>query len=313
MPKLSRPRYGSLQFWPRKRASRFLPSVNWSVVPGNNLLGFIAYKAGMATAIIKDNTPKSMTLGKKLAVPVTILEVPPMKIYSVRFYKQGNVFKEIVFSNDRELKRIVKTAKNIGNAAALDEVKDFDDIRVVLYSIVKESGLKKTPDIIEVGIGGKENLAAVKNLIGKEIKLGDFFKVDLVDVRGLTKGKGLSGPVDRFGIGLKQHKSEKGVRKPGSLGPWHPARVTFRVPLSGQLGMFTRLQYNLKVLGHGDVKNNKILEGKQLKNYGSLKTNYIILHGSVQGPAKRQLIVTNAMRPTKKQIAEKYELLEVSK
>ena len=313
MSKLSRPRYGSLQFWPRKRASRFLPSVNWGVVPGNNVLGFIAYKAGMATAIVKDNTPKSMTLGKKLAIPVTILEVPPMKVYSVRFYKDGNVFKEIVFSNDRELKRVVKTAKNVGNTSALDEVKEFDDVRFILYSLVKESGVKKTPDIIEVGVGGKEKLSIVKSLIGKEIKLQDFFKGDLVDVRGLTRGKGLSGPVTRFGISLKQHKSEKGVRKPGSLGPWHPARVTFRVPLSGQLGMFTRIHYNLKVLGVGDAKANKLLEGKQFKNYGYLNTNYIILHGSVQGPAKRQLIVTNAMRPTKKQIAEKYELLEVSK
>ena len=173
--------------------------------------------------------------------------------------------------------------------------------------------MKKTPDIIEVGVGGKEKLSIVKSLIGKEIKLQDFFKGDLVDVRGLTRGKGLSGPVTRFGISLKQHKSEKGVRKPGSLGPWHPARVTFRVPLSGQLGMFTRIHYNLKVLGVGDAKANKLLEGKQFKNYGYLNTNYIILHGSVQGPAKRQLIVTNAMRPTKKQIAEKYELLEVSK
>ena len=80
MSKKSRPRRGSLQFYPRKRAAKLLPSVNWEVVPGNDgLLGFIAYKAGMATAIVKDSTPKSMTLGKKMAVPVTILEVPPMK------------------------------------------------------------------------------------------------------------------------------------------------------------------------------------------------------------------------------------------
>src|SRR3989344_1272617 len=161
MSKLSRPRFGSLQFWPRKRASKFLPSVNWSVVPGNNILGFIAYKAGMATAIVKDNTPKSMTMGKKLAIPVTVLEVPPMKIYSVRFYKNGNVLKEIVFSNDRELKRVIKTAKVIGNVSAIDEVKEFDDVRIVLYSLAKESGVKKTPDIIEVGVGGKEKLATV--------------------------------------------------------------------------------------------------------------------------------------------------------
>ena len=52
------------------------------------------------------------------------------------------------------------------------------------------------------------------------------------------------GPVKRFGISLKFHKSEKGVRRPGSLAPWHPARVTFRTPNMGQTGFFTRVSYN---------------------------------------------------------------------
>ena len=305
--KISRPRYGSLQFWPRKRAERFLPSVNWSAIQGEGFLGFIAYKVGMATAIVKDSTPKSMTLGKKLAVPVTFLEVPPMKIYSVRFYKNGKVITEIVVSKDKELKRIVKVTKN--NFKNLDDVKDFDDVRVIIYSIVKDSGIKKTPDIAEIGIGGKDKLNFIKNYIGKEIAL-ESMKLEIYDVRGLTKGKGLSGPVARFGISLKQHKSEKGVRKPGSLGPWHPARVIFRVPLSGQFGMFSRPHYNLKVLGSSNTLKDKI-QLKPFKNYGNIKTNYLALHGSVQGPAKRQVLLTAPLRPSLKQNRKKLEMLEV--
>jgi large subunit ribosomal protein L3 len=309
MAKLSRPRYGSLQFWPRVRAERFLPSVNWSVIPGESLKGFIAYKAGMATAIVKDGTPKSMTSGKKLAVPVTVLEVPPMKIYSVRFYKNGLVSNEFVFSNDRELKRIVKVTKNPANTSALDSVKDFDDVRVLAYSMPKNHDIKKTPDMIEIAVGSKDKIATIKNYIGKEIMLSDFWKGDLVDVRGLTTGKGLSGPVKRFGISLKAHKSEKGIRKPGSLGPWHPARVIFRVPLSGQLGMFSRVHYNLKVLSSG-IADEKMFS-KPFKQYGNVRGQYILLHGSVQGPAKRQILVTQPMRPTLKQTRKKYDLLEV--
>lgn len=306
--KASRPRYGSLQFWPRKRAERFLPSVNWDAIKGEGFLGFIAYKVGMATAIVKDSTPKSMTLGKKLATPVTFLEIPGMKIYSVRFYKSGKVMTEVVVSNDRELKRIVKVPKNLSKS--LDSVEGYDDIKVIAYSIPKETGIKKTPDMIEIGIGGKDKLNFVKNFVGKEITINDFLKGDLFDVRGLTKGKGLSGPVDRFGISLKQHKSEKGVRKPGSLGPWHPARVIFRVPLSGQLGMFSRPHYNLKVLGSSlDLKDKVTL--KAFKNYGNIKTNYVILHGSVQGPAKRQVLMTVPLRPSLKQNQKKFEMLEV--
>jgi large subunit ribosomal protein L3 len=282
--------------------------VNWSAIKGEGFLGFIAYKVGMATAIVKDSTPKSMTPGKKLAIPVTFLEVPSMKIYSVRFYKNGRVMTEVVVSNDKELKKIVKVSKNLSKN--VDDVKDFDDVRVIAYSLVKSTGLKKTPDIIELGIGGGDKIGFVKNFIGKEINLADVLKGDLLDVRGLTKGKGLSGPVDRFGISLKQHKSEKGVRKPGSLGPWHPARVIFRVPLSGQLGMFTRPHYNLKVLGSNLSLGDKI-KLNPFRHYGNVKTNYIVLNGSVQGPPKRQVLLTAPLRPSLKQTRKKLEMLEV--
>ena len=110
------PRKGSLQFWPRKRAYKLLPSVNWDAInSGKNLKGFICYKAGMASAFVKDNTENSMTKGKKIAVPVTILECPSMKILSVRFYKNGKVANEILAENpDKELKKIIKFPKKKG-------------------------------------------------------------------------------------------------------------------------------------------------------------------------------------------------------
>src|SRR3989338_8838500 len=110
------PRKGSLQFWPRKRARKFLPRVNWNAIDSEKnlkgLKGFICYKAGMASAYVKDNTEQSMTKGKKIVLPVTILECPTMKIFSVRFYKNGIVYKEILAENvDKELKRKVKISK----------------------------------------------------------------------------------------------------------------------------------------------------------------------------------------------------------
>ena len=75
MAKLSNPRAGSLQFWPRKKAEKFLPSVNWKMVSSKNkgILGFIAYKVGMASAIVKDNTSDSLTKGKKIFIPDEIM------------------------------------------------------------------------------------------------------------------------------------------------------------------------------------------------------------------------------------------------
>src|SRR3989304_5517813 len=297
-----RPRFGSLQFWPRKRAEKQIPSVNWSVVKGDgksdSILGFITYKVGMGTALVKDTTDKAMTQGKKIYIPVTVLEAPSMKIYSVRFYKHGKVLKDVVVSADKELKRIILAPKQPKNLEQ-EVPKDFEDIRVIAYSIPSQTSVKKTPDLIELAVEAKDKLAFVKSLVGKEISLKDFSKFQLVDLRGLTKGKGLVGPVKRMGISLKSHKSEKGVRRPGTLGPWHPAHTSFRVAQAGQMGMFTRVIYNTKVLSTGTIAEKNINPKSGFPNFGNIKSSYIIIRGSVQGPQKRQILLTPSFRPTK--------------
>lgn len=311
MPTKRSPRYGSLQYWPRKRASRFLPSVNWSAINSDKTLkGFICYKAGMASAYVKDSNPNSMTKGKNIIIPITILECPKIKIFSVRFYKNGRVAKEVIAENlDKELKRKVKFPKK---HKKLDEVKaDYDDIRVIIYSQVKKTNIKKTPDMIEVGMSGslENKLSFVKENMNKEISVSEFFsKGQLIDLRGLSTGRGLQGPVARIGIGLKSHKSEKGRRRPGNLAPWHPARVTMYAHQAGQLGMFTRVLYNNKIIDMGKAEEKKF---ENLKNFGTVKADYILVSGSVQGPVKRQLIMTQPLRPTKKQLKKSFELLEI--
>lgn len=315
MAKLSSPRKGSLQFWPRKRAAKMLPSVNWDAVKGKlsseGILGFIAYKVGMASAIVKDSTEHSMTKGKKIFVPVTILEAPPIKIFSVRFYKYGKVAKEVIVSHDKELKRVVRLPKSL-HPFESSIPKEYDDIRLIVYSLPKDTGIKKTPDLIELAINSSNKLDFVKSHINKELPLKEFISnYELIDARALTKGKGLVGPVKRFGLNLKQHKTEKGVRRPGSLGPWHPARVTFRVPMAGQLGMFSRVHYNIKVIGNGSIAEKDINPKHGFKHYGKIKSNYLIVNGSVQGPVKRQVLITPSFRPTNSSAKKKYELVEV--
>mgnify|MGYP001562721066 CR=1 FL=1 len=311
MPSLKSPRKGSLQFWPRKRVSKFLPSVNWNAInSGKNIKGFICYKVGMTSAIAKDQTPNSMTLGKRVAIPVTILECPPIKIFSVRFYRNNIVAKEIINENvDKELGRKVKLPKI---KHKLEDIKhnEYEDVRIIVYSEVKKTGIKKTPDLVEVGLNGsfEEKIKFIKEHMNKDLYVENFFSSgQLVDLRGLTKGKGLQGPVKRFGIQLKNHKSEKGRRRPGSLGPWHPARVTFRVPMAGQIGLFNRVVYNNHILKIGKAEDKLA----NIKNYGDVKTDYLLVYGSVQGPAKRQLLITAPLRETKKQKKKKYEFLEL--
>ena len=317
MPATRSPRKGSLQFWPRKRAKKFLPSVNWRFLKdgsSKNLKGFIAYKAGMASAYVKDNTPDSRTKDKKITVPVTILECPKMKILSVRFYKNKKVVKDVLNNKlDKGLKKNLKLPKK--NLETLESIKteNYDDITIIAYSQIKKTDLKNKPDLNEIGLTGsvEEKFNFVKENLGKEISITDIFETNqLVDIRGLTTGRGLQGPVKRFNLHLKSHKSEKGRRRPGSIGPWHPPRVTFRVPMAGQLGMFTRVHYNQNIISIGNVEDlKKGLSG--IKNYGNVKTDYLVVRGSVQGPSKRQVLVTAPLRESKKQSKKNYELIEL--
>ena len=311
------PRKGSLQFWPRKRVNKFLPSVNWKVInSGKDIKGFIGYKAGMFSAEVKDLTPNSMTKDKKIIIPSTVIECPSMKIFSVRFYKNGKVAKDVLVENiDKELKKKVKIPKQGKNNFENLKVENYEDISIIAYSQAKKTNVKKTPDMTEIGLTGsvEEKLNFVKAHLNKEISIKDVFSQgEIVDIRGLTTGKGFSGPVKRFGITLRAHKSEKGIRKVGSIGPWHPARVTFRVPMAGQLGMFTRVHYNQKILSI--VKSEEVEKQlKGIKNYGDIKTDYIILYGSVQGPPKRQILITSPLRATKEQGKKIFEFVEIKK
>jgi large subunit ribosomal protein L3 len=312
-----RPRRGSLQFYPRKRVSKLLPSVNWSGLDlkpqAKGILGFITYKVGMGTALVKDTTDKSMTLNKKIYIPATVLEAPNMKVYSVRFYKNSKVLKDIVVSSDPVLKRIVKVSKKPISHNLENAPKEFDDVRIIVYSIPSQAKLKKTPDMIELAVNADNKIEYIKSLLNKEIPFTEFLndKVSLLDIRGLTTGKGFSGPMKRYGVGRRSHKAEKGVRSVGSIGPWHPAHITFRVPNSGQLGMFTRLIYNIKVLKSGKISETNINPKNGFKHYGNINSNFIIVKGSVQGPAKRQILITLPQRPTRHTVKQKLEFQEL--
>jgi large subunit ribosomal protein L3 len=315
MPKHGHIRHGSLQFYPRVRAKKILPRTSWDIISKEDvgLLGFIGYKVGMKSAYVRDNTPNSLTKGQRITIPCTIIECPFIKIFSVRFYKNKKVVGDILNSNiDKEMKKKVKLPKQIKKKIEDFKEGDFDDLRVIVYSQVKKTNIKKKPDIIEIGLSGSlnEKLDFIKSNLNKEISIKEVIK-DIVDVRGVTKGKGTQGPTKRFGLSLKTHKEEKGQRGPGSGGPWHPARVDYTQPMMGQMGYFTRIVYNNKVIEINSIAEKDINPKDGFKKFGKIKTDFIILSGSIQGPSKRPLLITVALRPTKNQMKKNYEFIEL--
>ncbi|MEA3347310.1 MAG: 50S ribosomal protein L3, partial [Candidatus Auribacterota bacterium] len=158
---------------------------------------------------------------------------------------------------------------------------------------------KKKPEVFEVALGGKkeEKLNAAKELLGKEVSLKDIFKNgQLLDIHAITKGKGMLGPVKRFGIALKSHRSEKARRNPGSLGGWKgQAHFMYRIAHAGQMGYHQRTGYNKRILKMGE-KDDGINPKSGFKHYGLIKNSYIMVKGSVMGPSKRLIRFNNATR-----------------
>ncbi len=307
-----RPRFGSMGVWPRKRAARTYARIrSFPQVKEAKPLFFPAYKAGMTRVSVLGVDKNKTNYGIEEAQAVTVLECPPIKIASVRLYKQeGNdeiVSKQLNFKVDRELFRKILKIKDDKLSSLKDleslNMDDYSDLTIQVYTMPKQIDLKKTPELFELTIGGSlaEKLEFVKNKFDKQIMVGDVLSEgQLIDVHGVTRGRGFQGPVKRFGIGLKNHKSEKGQRAPGSLGSWiGQAHVAHRVARAGQTGYHLRTQNNNMIMRIGD-KPEEINPAGGFINYGLVKSSYILVKGSLQGPKKRLLFLANPMRSLKK-------------
>ncbi len=313
-----RPRRGSIAYSPRVRARSEIPRVRaWPMKKEAKLMGFAGYKAGMTHVIMTDDVPNSLTSGMEISVPVTILEAPPMKVAAIRVYKNTTygataIAEAWTTELDKDLNRAMAVPKKHDLPAALAKIDQLirdgiaQDLRVIMYTVPeKVTGIpKKKPEIMENNIGGTELKARfeyAKTLLGKSVNISDVFaNGDIIDVLAITTGKGTQGPVKRWGIQLQKSKHSRAgsVREVGTLGPWHPSRVSWRVPQIGQTGYHQRTEFNKQIMQIGKDGKSVTPEGGIL-NYGIVRNDYIIIKGSVPGPAKRLVRMRPAIRQKK--------------
>lgn len=310
-----RPRRGSIAYSPRVRARSEIPRVRaWPMKKEAKLMGFAGYKTGMTHVIMTDDVPNSLTSGMEISVPVTILEAPPMKVAAIRVYNDTTYGRTAIAEAwttelDKELNRAMSVPKKHDLPAALAKIDQLikdgiaKDLRVIMHTLPeKVTGIpKKKPEIMENNIGGTELKARfeyAKTLLGKSVNISDVFASgDIIDVQAVTNGKGTQGPVKRWGIQLQKSKHSRAgsVREVGTLGAWHPSHVSWRVPQIGQTGYFQRTEYNKRIMQIGKDGKTVTPEGGIL-NYGIIRNDYIIIKGSVPGPAKRLVRMRPAIR-----------------
>lgn len=302
MPKKHAPRHGSMQYWPRRKASDIVARIRSWQGKEAKALGFPGYKVGMTHVMATDNRPNSLSKNEAIQVPVTVIECPPIKVAGIVLYNEDEYGQHcagtiMAPSLDKNLSRTIPIPKNIKKK--VEDYKDVSDVRLLVHTQPHLIGLKKKPEVFEMGIGGKPNeqLAYAKEMLGKEIKISDIFgEGNQIDVHSVTKGKGYQGPVKRFGIAIRHHKSEKTKRGPGSLGSWG-APTTHRAPHAGQTGFHLRTELNKWIIKIGKEGINP--KGG-FKRYGEVTNEYMLVKGSIGGASKRLITFTPARRPDPK-------------
>lgn len=95
--------------------------------------------------------------------------------------------------------------------------------------------------------------------VGQEVKVDIFSNGELVDVTGISKGKGFQGAIKRHGQarGPMSHGSRY-HRRPGSMGPIAPNRVVKGKALPGRMGGEQVTVQNLEIV-KVDVERNLLL------------------------------------------------------
>ena len=96
--------------------------------------------------------------------------------------------------------------------------------------------------------------------VGDTIDVSLFEEGDIVQVSGISKGKGFQGVVKRHGFhgGPRSHGQKHSEREPGSIGATGPQRVFKGVRMAGRMGGDRVTVKNLKVL-QVDKENNTLL------------------------------------------------------
>jgi large subunit ribosomal protein L3 len=115
--------------------------------------------------------------------------------------------------------------------------------------------------------------------VGQEVKVDIFSEGDIVDVTGISKGKGFQGAIKRHGQsrGPMAHGSRY-HRRPGSMGAIAPNRVFKSKELPGRMGGERVTIQNLKI-----VKVDP-------------ERNLLLIKGNVPGPRKGLVIVKSAVK-----------------
>lgn len=115
--------------------------------------------------------------------------------------------------------------------------------------------------------------------VGQEVKVDTFSEGDIVDVTGISKGKGFQGSI-------KRHNQSRGPmahgsryhRRPGSMGPVAPNRVFKGKLLPGRMGGEQITVQNLEIVKVDTERNLLLVKG----NVPGARKGYVTIKSAIK-------------------------------
>jgi len=138
----------------------------------------------------------------------------------------------------------------------------FEDKRVKLSNKPQQGHVAKANTAPKRFIREFRNVNVEEYEVGQEVKVEIFAEGDVIDVTGVTKGKGFQGVIKRHGQsrGPMAHGSRY-HRRPGSMGPVAPNRVFKQKKLPGQMGGTVVTIQNLEIVKVDAERNLLLVKG----------------------------------------------------
>lgn len=187
-------------------------------------------------------------------VPVTVLSVSPCRVVQIKTQERDGYSALQVTYGQRDARKL--TMPKAGHFAA--------------------AGVDPGETLVELRL---DDVSAYE--VGQEIAADVFASGDLVDITGVSKGKGFAGVMKRHGFkGLPaSHGAHRVHRKPGAIGACAtPARVFKGQRMAGRMGNERVTTQNLVVVESDPERE------------------IVLIRGSVPGPKQSTVLIKDASK-----------------
>ncbi|WP_267256243.1 50S ribosomal protein L3 [Coxiella endosymbiont of Ornithodoros maritimus] len=212
-------------------------------------IGLIGRKCGMTRIFTETG----------FSIPVTVVEVIPNRITQVKTVETDGYRAFQVAYGKKPSARVNKPLAGHYSKAAVEAGNALREFRL-----------------------GSEELTEAK--AGDELKVDIFKEGQVVDVRGLTRGKGFAGTVKRHNFRTQDatHGNSLSHRAPGSIGQCQtPGRVWKDKKMAGQLGNV-----------YCTVQNQEIIKV-------DVERNLLLIKGALPGAPGGEVIITQSSKKRK--------------